>query len=506
MAERLGARKNSSWNAICMAPDFCKTPMGPNVIPIPYMIIADLGQSDNTVPNVRFNGDPCKVLDQSIVPCCTGDEPGTAGGMRSGTFADRVDPVSACSNVRAGGRQVVRELDPCTMNRGNCSHALYFTQPAPGSCFTAGGTPAPSANLPAEPTAAEKEGFLRKWLNRTKSDLGLAAEHPGEAAKGAIKGQVNMVPELGEMMAQGSALQHAAEMEEKAVLMRMFGSSRAADQMQASAEALRHSADRITFPKLDMSHPAAVAGDNLFTAAQFITGAVGLVKSGIRAGLRTMVKSGRALAGEMDDAAGLAAKASSAAAGKADDAAGLTAKGTAGATGNAADVAETGQSITREGEQLTKAGDVGKTAAGSGGVRVVKMSKGYRYEMDELGRVRKVEGELKRNPAQGRNKRAQLDAGGRDRLPTDEGGHYAGRRFDGPTEEFNHFAQDQNFNRGAYKALENKWDAALQNGRSVRVEIVPNYTGNSLRPDSLNVKYWIDGRPSMKVFFNRPGG
>ena len=68
MAEKLGARKNSSWKAICTAPDFCKTPVGSSTPPIPYQVIADLGQSENCVPNVRFNGDPCFVFNPSIVP------------------------------------------------------------------------------------------------------------------------------------------------------------------------------------------------------------------------------------------------------------------------------------------------------------------------------------------------------------------------------------------------------------------------------------------------------
>lgn len=303
MAERLGARENSSFVAICTAPDICKTPAGPNVIPIPYMVIADLGQSENCVPNARFNGDPCKVLDKSTVPRCTGDEPGFIGGVISGTVAGEVKPVSACSNVRAGGRSVVREFDPCTLNSGNCP-GIYVTVSAPGSTIEAAGKPAPRANSPVEPTPAEKKGFLEKWLNQTKSDLGLAAEHPGEAAAGAVKGTINTLPELGDVMAQGSALQHAAEMEERAALMRMFGPSRAADQMQAGAEALRQSADQITFPKLDMSHPAAPAGDRLFTLAQFVLGAAGLLKSGARAGIRALPKSGgRAVAGKADDVA-----------------------------------------------------------------------------------------------------------------------------------------------------------------------------------------------------------
>ena len=415
--------------------------------------------------------------------------------MRSGTVADEVRPVSACPSVRAGGRQVVRELDCCTMNRGNCSYAVYFTQPAPGCGILTGGSPDPRDNPPVEPTPAEKEGFLRKWLNQTKSDLGMAAEHPGEAAAGAVKGTVNTLPELGEVMAQGSALQHAAEMEERAALMRMFGSSRAADQMQASAEALRQSADQITFPKLDMSHPAAPAGDRLATIAQLFIGGAGLLKSGARAGIKALAKSGgRAVAGEMDDAARIAAK-------------GTTAAGEIRAADGVGDAAKSGQAITREGGQLGGAGGAGRAATAGGGVKIIRMRKGYRYELDELGRVRKVEGELKRNPAQGRNKTAQLEAGGKDRLPTDEGGHYVGRRFDGPMDDFNHFAQDQNFNRGAYKQLENEWDAALKSGKTVKVDITPHYSGTSLRPEKLTLNYSINGQMQDPIVFkNAPGG
>ena len=133
----------------------------------------------------------------------------------------------------------------------------------------------------------------------------------------------------------------------------MFGSSRAADQMQASAEALRHSADQITFPKLDMSHPAAVAGDNLFTTAQFIIGAAGLVKSGIRAGLRAMVKSGgRAVAGKGDDAARIVTK---------------------GAAGTEGGVAKTEKVIASEVRQVKKTGNAkAATSAEKGGVRIRK--------------------------------------------------------------------------------------------------------------------------------------
>ena len=90
---------------------------------------------------------------------------------------------------------------------------------------------------------------------------------------------------------------------------------------------------------------------------------------------------------------------------------------------------------------------------------------------------------------------------------TDEGGHYVGRRFDGPTDDFNHFAQNQNFNRSAYAQMENEWATHLKNGQSVRIEIIPSYTGDSLRPDALSVNYWVDEQTAVTRFFaNAAGG
>lgn len=136
----------------------------------------------------------------------------------------------------------------------------------------------------------------------------------------------------------------------------------------------------------------------------------------------------------------------------------------------------------------------------------VEVRNGYSYTLDDLNRATRIEGDLVSNPLQGRNVQAQLQAGGIDRLATDEGGHFIGRRFDGPLDDFNHFAQDMNFNRGAYKSLENSWQRALDNGSSVYVDISNNYLENSLRPHSLDIRYTIDGVPYQKSFFNRVGG
>lgn len=137
-------------------------------------------------------------------------------------------------------------------------------------------------------------------------------------------------------------------------------------------------------------------------------------------------------------------------------------------------------------------------------IRVTK--NGYDYDLDEAKRTRRVNGKLALNPTQGRSRRAQADAGGADRRATDDGGHYIAARFDGPRDTFNHFAQDANFNRGAYRVIEDGWAKDINAGRSVFVDIVPHYEGSSLRPSSITVTWYVDGARTWKVFPNEKKG
>lgn len=41
--------------------------------------------------------------------------------------------------------------------------------------------------------------------------------------------------------------------------------------------------------------------------------------------------------------------------------------------------------------------------------------------------------------------------------------------------------------------METNWANALQEGKAVRVEISPIFSGTSKRPVSFEVDYWIDG-------------
>jgi len=136
----------------------------------------------------------------------------------------------------------------------------------------------------------------------------------------------------------------------------------------------------------------------------------------------------------------------------------------------------------------------------AGGVHEVRAN-GYRFDIDTLTRTRQISGDVRLEPEY-RSRSAQANAGKPDRRSTDDGGHYIAARFKGPREWFNHFAQDANFNRGAYRRLEDQWAKAIRSGQRVFVDIVPYYRGASMRPYMLNVTWYTNGRRSFQEFQN----
>lgn len=133
------------------------------------------------------------------------------------------------------------------------------------------------------------------------------------------------------------------------------------------------------------------------------------------------------------------------------------------------------------------------------------MRNGYQYDIDSLGRTRQVSGPVTVT-SQNRSRAGQLRAGGADRRLTDDGGHYIAARLNGPPDDFNLFAQDRNFNRGAYRVLENIWAKAKFEGHSVAVKITPAFEGVDKRPVRICVTYWIDGAINRQDFSNAHQG
>jgi len=128
---------------------------------------------------------------------------------------------------------------------------------------------------------------------------------------------------------------------------------------------------------------------------------------------------------------------------------------------------------------------------------------GYEFYIDAINRTRQAYGLWHFGPSE-RSRKNQ--AGVPDRQPADDGGHYIAARFEGPSDAFNHFAQNANFNRGRYRALEDEWANALRAGDKVFVNIVPHYQGLSRRPDWIDVTWSINGHKKRLRFMNAPKG
>jgi len=130
------------------------------------------------------------------------------------------------------------------------------------------------------------------------------------------------------------------------------------------------------------------------------------------------------------------------------------------------------------------------------------------YETDELGRVNRVSGELylsmrDRNTYQ--QAKSAKEAGIKDGLADDDGGHLIASIFDGAGEQINYAPMNSNLNRGAWRSMENEWATALKAKppKEVRVDIRSVYKGDSKRPDSFIAEYTIDGKPYKQRFKNK---
>jgi hypothetical protein len=504
---RIASRQDGSFKAVSNTPDVCKTPMGGATPPVPYPVIADLGSSSGVVSSVRFNGQQAYVLDRSVVPTCTGDEAGVADGVKSGTVGGEVKPTRGSGTVRAGGHPIIRDGDPCTMNNGNCT-GTYVTAPAPGSSVDADGNVVGDANPPPDKGALHQVGGFFKGAGGALWDMGKGLVGLGA---GALK--LSLASELAEGIsdATGMNVYHGYSETQQAA-------SQTAKAIYDHPGAI---VDGITKPYKEawgQGNYGEALGRGVVDVGGLFVGGVGAAgKAGEAANVAGKVGEAANAAGKVGEAAEAAGKV-----GEVADAANAAGKAgevanTAGKVGDLTEVAGqagegTGKGATKGAEAAGDAAD-GAKAAGDAeakpvgdGVKIVSR-KGYKYEFDAQGRVSKVKGKLKLNKSQGRNAKAQLEAGGKDRLPTDQGGHFIGRRFDGPMDDFNHFAQNGNFNNGAYKSLENSWQRAIEQGKSVEVEITPIYPGGSLRPSAISVRQWIDGVPEDVIKFgNNAGG
>jgi uncharacterized Zn-binding protein involved in type VI secretion len=112
--------KGSMGIAKSTMPDVCKTPSPGGPVPVPYPVIVSLS-SDLTkgTKTVKVEGKKMAAIKGSEFSRCTGDEPGTAGGVKSSTNMKEATWILYSFDVKLDGKNACRLSDKMMMNHGN---------------------------------------------------------------------------------------------------------------------------------------------------------------------------------------------------------------------------------------------------------------------------------------------------------------------------------------------------------------------------------------------------
>jgi RHS repeat-associated protein len=117
--------KSQRFYCVSVMPDICKTPVGSSVVPIPYTITGEFKDAQDVSRSVKMYSEPTFLYGKSFIPSVKGDERGTVGGIKSGTYLKRVQPKDKSSTKGANGTQTVQESRFIWMNDKNTFGRIY---------------------------------------------------------------------------------------------------------------------------------------------------------------------------------------------------------------------------------------------------------------------------------------------------------------------------------------------------------------------------------------------
>lgn len=112
--------KGSMGIAKSTIPDVCKTPSPGGPVPIPYPVIVSMSSSlAKGTKTVKVDGRKMAAIKGSEFSRCNGDEPGTAGGVKSSTNMKEATWLLYSFDVKLDGKNACRLSDKMMMNHGN---------------------------------------------------------------------------------------------------------------------------------------------------------------------------------------------------------------------------------------------------------------------------------------------------------------------------------------------------------------------------------------------------
>lgn len=124
---REGSREIGQGKVVSIAPDVCLTPIGSSMVPVPYALVAYQNINPANMANSVRQTSLVSHVKSSLITKSFGDEPGTGGGVKSGTTGAECEPKTYSSTVRAEGRNMVRFDDEWWMNHKNTVGKLIYT-------------------------------------------------------------------------------------------------------------------------------------------------------------------------------------------------------------------------------------------------------------------------------------------------------------------------------------------------------------------------------------------
>ena len=111
--------QSARFYAVSLCPDFCKTPIGASTPPIPYPIKGEFKDAKAVSPNVKAHGEYLILHPHSYIPTVSGDEPGTATGVKSGSVGKKVETKQHSSTYASNQGHTVEVGHIVWMNNKN---------------------------------------------------------------------------------------------------------------------------------------------------------------------------------------------------------------------------------------------------------------------------------------------------------------------------------------------------------------------------------------------------
>ncbi|SFG42779.1 RHS repeat-associated core domain-containing protein [Duganella sp. CF458] len=117
--------KSKRFYCVSLTPDICKTPVGNSVVPIPYTITGEFKDAKDVSRSVKTQSAPVFLHNKSVIPSVKGDERGTLGGIKSGTYLKTVESKDYSSTKGSNGTQTIQESRFVWMNNRNTLGRIY---------------------------------------------------------------------------------------------------------------------------------------------------------------------------------------------------------------------------------------------------------------------------------------------------------------------------------------------------------------------------------------------